>query len=124
MEINVYHQQGTQPITVFQIEGRINLGNSDRLQANAQDAYQNGTRYLVLDLSNVESITSAGLRSILVIHKTLAGGESRSSTGDSGKSRHLKLVNPTAEVKKVLTTAGFTEILEIYDSTSEAVASF
>lgn len=124
MEIKVVRQEAAQPVTVMQIDGRINLGNADRLQASALEAYQNGTRNLVLDLSAVESITSAGLRSILAIHKMLANAESTAAEGYSGKSRHLKLVNPTPQVRKVLTTAGFTEILEIYDQTSEAVDSF
>ena len=124
MEIKVIRQEAAQPVTVMQIDGRINLGNADRLQASALEAYQNGTRNLVLDLSAVESITSAGLRSILAIHKMLASEDAPSPAGASAKSRHLKLVNPTPQVRKVLTTAGFTEILEIYDQTSDAVASF
>jgi anti-anti-sigma factor len=124
MEIIVSHQQEPQPVTIFAIDGRINLGNTDRLEASAKEAFQKGTRNLVLDLSKVESITSAGLRTILVIHKMLASAKSTSAEGYSGKSKHLKLAGPTPQVHRVLTTAGFTEILEIYDQMSAAVASF
>ena len=57
MEINVSSEQGREPVTVFHIDGRINLGNADQLQAKAQEAYQNGMRNLILDLSQVESIS-------------------------------------------------------------------
>jgi len=124
MEINVSHEQGREPVTVFHIDGRINLGNADQLQAKAQEAYQNGMRNLILDLSQVESITSVGLRAILAIHKMLNPIDPQSADSRTGKSTHLKLLGPTPQVHKVLTTAGFTDFLEVYEDQQDAVASF
>ena len=55
------------PVTIFNIEGRIHLGNAAQLREKAQEAYDSGARNLILDLSGVQSLTSEGLRSIHVI---------------------------------------------------------
>lgn len=124
MDITVSQEQGREPVTVFHIDGRINLGNADQLQEKAQEAYQKGMRNLILDLSQVESVTSVGLRAILAIHKMLSPRDPQSSDSRTGKSAHLKLLKPTPQVHKVLATAGFADFLEIYEDQQDAVASF
>ena len=123
MNILVSHEQGRIPVTVFQIEGRINLGNADELTRKVESEYRSGMRDLILDLSGVESLTSAGLRAILTIMKLL-GTESNDLSGQSSKSSHLKLLNPTEYVSITIKTAGFDRYLEIYENLSEALASF
>lgn len=123
MNITVSQEQGQVPVTVFHVEGRINLGNADDLTRKAQKAFEGGMRDLILDLSEVESLTSAGLRSILTILKML-GTESGQAGGATGKSRHLKLLGPSTYLMITLTTAGFDRYLEIYDNLPDALASF
>ena len=123
MNITISQEHVRVPVTVFKVEGRINLGNADELTRKAQKAYQDGMRDMVLDLSGVESLTSAGLRSILTIMKML-GIDSTEKSGLSGKSLHFKLLNPTEYVLITMRTAGFDRYLEIYQSLPEALASF
>ena len=123
MNITISQEQVRVPVTVFRVEGRINLGNADELIRNAQKAFQDGMRDMVLDLSGVESLTSAGLRAILTILKMLST-DSTDTSGLSGKSQHLKLLNPTEYVLITMRTAGFDRYLEIYQSLSDALASF
>jgi len=123
MNITISQEQARVPVTVFRVEGRINLGNADELTRKAQKAYQDGMRDLILDLSGVESLTSAGLRAILTILKML-GTDSSNHVSPSGKSPHIKLLNPTEYVLITMRTAGFDRYLEIYESLPEALASF
>jgi len=123
MNITISQEQARVPVTVFRVEGRINLGNADDLTRKAQNAYEVGMRDLILDLSGVESLTSAGLRAILTIMRML-GTDSKDSPGVKGKSLHLKLLNPTEYVLITMRTAGFDRYLEIYESLPEALASF
>ena len=123
MNITISQEHVRVPVTVFKVEGRINLGNADELTRKAQNAYQDGMRDLILDLSGVESLTSAGLRAILTIMKMLSM-DSSDTPGLKGKSRHLKLINPTEYVLITMRTAGFDRYLEIYESLPEALASF
>lgn len=128
MNIKITQEQARLPVTVFHLEDRVNLGNAEELMKTAQQAYDNGTRDLVIDLSEVPSITSAGLRALLFILKLLqTEAVSSSQTQEAGspqKSAHLKLANPSDQIRMVLKTAGFERYLAIYDSTEEALASY
>ena len=126
MEITVSQDQARVPVTVFQVDGRINMGNAENLIKQAEQAYTDGTRNLIVDLSGVESMTSAGLRAILTILKlfTFGSSEGKSGAGISGKSEHFKLVGPSPYVQMVLNTAGFDRYIEIFPDLPPALASF
>ena len=62
MNIRVSQEQGRVPITVYRLEGRVNLGNADELERMAQQAHADGMRDLIIDLETVTSLTSAGMR--------------------------------------------------------------
>ena len=132
MDIIVSQMQGRVPVTVLRINERVNLGNATALEETARIAFQNGMRNLVIDLTDVPSITSAGLRAIQVVNKLLGADPAEVSDttarpppgGGSLKSRHLKLVNTSPYVLRVLQTAGFDTFLDIHDSVQDAVASF
>ncbi len=114
--VTVTQTCGRVPVTVFQLGDRLNMGNSEEFEQAAKGAYAAGGRNMILDLSKVPSLTSAGIRTILVIHKMLAEAKDTAS--------HLKLVNPMPAVRKVLDIAGLLNFIEIYSSVDEAVASF
>ena len=126
MEITVSQEQSRVPVTVFRIEGRINLGNADELTKMAEEAYKYGMRNLLIDLTQVNSLTSVGLRSILSILKLFGtgSGDPGSEAKPNGKSPHLKILNPSAYILMVLKTAGFDRYIETYDNLQEALASF
>jgi anti-anti-sigma regulatory factor len=91
---------------VFELQDRVNLGNTAKLEQAGRDAYTNGTRDLVLDISKADSFTSAGIRPLMVIYKLLAGDEGKGS-------KHVKLVSPTSYVREVLEIAGITDSTDI-----------
>lgn len=115
--VKVSQAEGRIPVTVFELQDRVNLGNTAELEQAAKDAYANGTRDLVLDISKVDSFTSAGIRALMVLYKLFAGDEGK-------ESKHVKLVSPTPYVREVLEIAGITESIEIYNTLDEAIASF
>lgn len=107
--------QGRVPVTVFQLQDRVNLGNYAELEQTAKDAYDNGTRDLVIDLSKTPSLTSIGVRALVVIHRMLSMNT---------ETKHLKLAGPMPYIREMLQISGVTEYIEIYDTVDEAVASF
>jgi anti-anti-sigma factor len=115
--VTVSQAQGRVPVTVLELQGRVNLGNTLELENAARQAFNNGARDMLIDMSKAPSLTSAGIRSILVIHKMLS---------DKGqeKSRHLKLLSPTPDVRKVLEIAGLLDYIEVFTSLEEALSSF
>ena len=115
--VKVSQAEGSLPVTVFELQDRVNLGNTAELEQAGKDAYASGTRDLVVDISKVDSFTSAGIRALLVLYKLLAGD-------DGQKSKHVKLVSPTSYVREVLEVSGVADSIEIYDTLDEAISSF
>jgi anti-anti-sigma factor len=112
--VEISQTQGRVPVTVFQLQDRVNLGNFAELEATAKQAYNNGTRDLVIDLSRTEALTSIGVRALVVIHKMLSE--------DRGK--HLKLAGPAPEIRDMLEISGVTQYIQIYDTVNDAVEAF
>ena len=119
---------GRVPVVVFRLTGEINANTCEQVQAEAERSVAAGTHDLVLDLSRVTYISSAGLRAIHIIFKMLSAtglaAESGAVPGSLFKSPHLKLLNPTPAVRKTLNMTGFDLFLEIHSDLNEAVASF
>ena len=112
--VKISQAQGRIPVTIFHLQDRINLGNFAELEETARGAHNNGMRDLVLDLGDTVSLTSIGIRAIVIIHKML------STDGD----QHLKLANLTPYIREMLDIAGVTQSIQIYPSVEDAVASF
>ena len=112
--VQISQAQGRVPVTVFQLQDRVNLGNYTELENIAKEAYINGMRDLVIDLSQTPGLTSIGIRALVVIHKMLSE--------DRGK--HLKLAGPSPEISEMLEIAGVTQYIQIHGTVEEAVASF
>lgn len=129
MEIATWQESAAVPVTVMQVTG--DLTANEPLESHARSAFADGTRDIVLDLSKVQYISSAGLRVIHAIYMLLrsadAADEESATRGiarGTYKSPHLKLVKPSKNGMKALSTAGYDLFLEIHDNLSHAVASF
>ena len=112
--VQVSQAQGRIPVTVFQLQDRLNLGNYEQLEKVAQHEVDQGMRDLVIDLSQTPSLTSIGIRTLIVIYKMLSA--------DRGK--HLKLAGPNPAIREMLEIAGIMQSVDVYDTVDEAVASF
>lgn len=112
--VQISQAQGRVPVTVFRLQDRINLGNFAELEDAAKESFDNGTRDLVLDLSQTVSLTSIGIRAIVIIHKMLS----------SDGVNHVKIANPMPYIREMLEISGVTQYIEIYSTVDEAVASF
>lgn len=129
MEVTTWHEISDKPVTVLQVKG--DLTANDPLESHARAAFADGARDMVLDLSHVPYISSAGLRAIHAIYMLLRSADAndeqnaaRSIARGTYKSPHLKLVKPSKNGLKALTTAGYDIFLEMHNSVPDAVASF
>ena len=112
--IQISQAIGNVPVTIFQLQDRVNLGNYKELEAAAKEAYDKGTRDLVIDLSKSDSLTSIGIRALVVIHKMLS----------SESEKHFKMAGVSEPIRDMLEVAGITQFIDMYDTVDEAVASF
>lgn len=112
--VTISQAQGRVPVTIFHLKDRVNLGNFAELEETARAAYDQGVRNLIIDLSGVVSLTSIGIRAIVVIHKMF------SEEGDG----QLKIVCPIDYLREVLEIAGVNQYIEIHEALEEAIKSF
>ena len=132
MEITVTQEQGRVPVTVLQVAGRTDSVSANEFEKKVMEVIDAGARYLVLDLSKMPYISSAGLRVLQEIFnklRSLSGDESdkemyRRINEGTFKSPHLKLINPSKEVQEVLKMSGFDMLVSIEKDLNTAVASF
>ena len=117
------------PVTVFELAGELDAHSVEQFQKTTLQAIDTGTRYVILDLSQLSYISSAGLRGLFTLAKVLTaqgGMPAGSGIANKGsfKSPYLKLFNPSPNVKQVLDLMGFNMSMEIYSDLDQALASF
>ncbi|HEX5690420.1 MAG TPA: STAS domain-containing protein, partial [Roseiflexaceae bacterium] len=119
MYIYTTQQQGRVPITIFRVEGFVNINNADSLREAASQAHANGSRYVLIDLTDVPAMTSDGLRALHYIYLLFDNDDQSSapSSPNAGMqlSAHLKLLNPSSHVRQLLETAGFSDVIELHN---------
>lgn len=120
LNIMVGKEQGNVPVTVLRVEGDIDAATHNILEEKGSEVIAAGASNILLDLSGVHYMGSAGFRAIHAITNMLDNSE---SVGIA-KSKHLKLYNPSDEVSRVIKTLGFDSFLEIHRDRDEAVNSF
>ncbi len=128
LEIKVSAIEGTLPVTVLHLSGHLH-GDTERLLTDhARESLESGARYLLLDLSNVDVLTSAGLRAIHNIFNLFTPQQDKSVIREHGeepyKSPYIKLVCPNPNIYYVLNIAGFLQNILIFNDLDEAVNSF
>ncbi|XWX05118.1 STAS domain-containing protein [Aggregatilineales bacterium SYSU G02658] len=110
MAINVTaHQQ----VTVVEVSGRVDGMNAGELGGAIGSAIDNGGIYLVLDLSQVDYMSSAGLRELVNSFK-----KAKRAAGD------IRLAQPSERVREVLEMSGLDTVFRIFNTQAEAVASY
>lgn len=135
LEISVTQEQGSVPVTVIRLAGKLDGSNYNELLGAAVEAHQGGAQNILLDLAGLDYMSSAGLVCIHTIARVLRGENTESPDGwssmraidqtrDSGKQRHIKLLNPQGKIAKTLELAGFDQMFEIHSDLKQAVASF
>jgi len=123
MHITVSQQHGRVPVTILQVHGQVNLGSAHAIEQAGRSAVDHGSRYVLLDLSEVSSLTSAGLRVVHTLYRLL-GSPASDPSGTVSKSPYLKVLNPSPDIRRVLALAGFDSFIDIYDNLPQAIASF
>lgn len=110
IDINVSDQD---QVTLVEVSGRVDSMNANQFGSALTEQIDGGKIHLVLDLSSVEYMSSAGLREIVTSLK-----KAKKASGD------LRLAQPSDRVREVLEMAGLDSIFRIYPSQAEAVGSF
>ena len=106
MEVTVKKQD---ELVIIELEGRLDSNTAGSLEKELIPLISTDTRKLLIDFSDLNYISSAGLRTLLLGAKKMqaAGGK-------------LALCNMQEFIKEVFELAGFTAIFKIFASPEEA----
>ena len=100
-------------VTVFLPDGRIDTLAADEMDQALQAAVVGGSHKIVLDMSEVEYISSAGLRTLAAVLV-----KSRAEGGD------MKLAALNPRVTRVFRIIGFDVLMSVHDTPEAAIADF
>ncbi len=106
------------PVTVFHLRGWLDAQGEEQLLEAARAAYDEGARYLLIDMSDLDTLTSAGIRAIQKVYQIYTPKE------DRFKVAHLKLCNAPPQIYNVLGITGFLHNIPMYESRDGALETF
>lgn len=128
MEITIDLEQGSEPIAVMRLQGKIDASNFVQMVDKAQEIYQNPSRNLILDLSDVPSISSTGLAAIHNIALRYGGVadplKHPDLTHNSNARKRVKILRPQPAVEKALEAAGLKLYFKVFRDLESAIKSF
>ena len=105
-------------VTVFRLRGWLDAQSEEQLLEDVRIAYDGGARYLLLDMRDLDTLTSAGMRAIQKVYQIFTPKE------DQFKIAHLKLCNAPPQIYNVLGITGFLHNIPMYASLDDALESF
>ena len=100
-------------VTVVSFEGYLDTNTAPDAQTRLDGLIDGGETNILIDFSDLEYISSAGLRVLLITGKRL---------GSSGGN--LRLCNLNETVREVFEMSGFSTIFSVFDHRAEALVSF
>jgi len=113
LRIAVSEEKGNVPVTILHLTGDLDGKSYQELETKANEVIGAGASNLLIDLSGVGFMGSAGLRAL--------HGISNKIKAASGK---MKLLKPSEAVSRVFHTLGFDKHFDIHAELEEAIKSF
>jgi len=100
-------------VVLLELKGRLDASTSPKFQKKILSVIEGGEKNLVIDFSDLDYISSAGLRVLLLGAKKLQSVDGK-----------IVLACLADHVKEVFDIAGFSVIFPFYDATEDAIKSF
>ena len=118
LRISSEQMQADVPVTVLHLRGWLDAQSEGQLLEAARNSYDGGARYLLIDMSELDTLTSAGMRALQKCFQIFTPKE------DQFKVAHLKLCNAPPQIYNVLGITGFLQNIPMYESLEAALQSF
>ena len=118
LKISSEEMQADVPVTVFHLRGWLDAQSEGQLLEAARTTYDGGARYLLIDMSELDTLTSAGMRALQKVYQIFTPKD------DQFKVAHLKLSSAPFQIYNVLGITGFLQNIPMYESTEAALETF
>ncbi|KPQ06107.1 MAG: anti-sigma B factor antagonist [Rhodobacteraceae bacterium HLUCCA12] len=109
-QLSVTHEREG-PIAVVHVRGRIDSATSPEFEGQLGTVFANPPDALIIDLAELDYMSSAGLRVLLIIAKRA-----------KAEGYPLVLCNLAPGIREVFDISGFTAIFDIASTRAEALA--
>ena len=111
-------REGRESVTVFSLKGWLDGQTEGKLMSAAQEAHSQGALNILIDLEDVNTLTSAGIRALQKIYKLF------NSETHTIHSTHMRLCNAQPQVYHALSLTGFLQSAPNYESRHAALNAF
>lgn len=118
LKITTEQFKGNLPVTILHLRGWLDAQGEEQFLQAGRAAYDSGARHLLIDLKDVETLTSAGMRSIQKVYKIFTPEE------EHFKVSRVKICNAPPQIYHVLGITGFLQNIPNYETTQAALDSF
>jgi len=109
MKVQVENRGG---VLLAEVEGRVDSSNSQDFERQLQGAIDGDVKAVVVDFAGLAYISSAGLRVVLLVAKTLGQ-----------RNVGISLCSLSDPVQSVFEISGFNRIIRIHDTQAAALAA-
>ena len=138
MDISVEQVQANSPITIMKLDGELDASCYKDVIAKTQELYEDGTRNLILDMSDLSFMASSGLISLYNMAFIMRGEHMPDAnagwsvlheirdeiSNTTAAEANFKLLSPQPRILKTLQMTGFDKLISQFDSREEALNSF
>ena len=134
MTIDVEHLGGTPAVSVVALDGELDASNYEQVIGIVKDAYDRGTRGLVLDMSRLSFMASSGLFALHSAARIMRGEAPPDPEGGWGALHQMahdhdaaaatvRLAAPQEAIHRVLDRTGMLQLFAVDESRDAAVAA-
>ena len=118
------------------LSGKLDASNFESVIDKAKEIYAAGVQFLLLDMSELEFMSSSGLVAIHSIALLMRGDQPHNLEDgwsvfraigwdlEAGVQTHVKLLNPQPKVALTLEKTGMDNFFEIHSTRQAAIDSF
>lgn len=106
-------------VDLVSVAGRVDAATAPQLKQQIDALFDEGRYRIVLDLAQLEYISSPGLRVLIEARKRAREWKITDLEGGD-----IRIANLPPRIKEVFDLTGFTSLFELYNDTVEAVGSF
>ncbi len=134
MDIQITHENGRVPVTIMHLTGNLDSTTFMDFQEQADALIKEGKQFILVDLSGVPYVSTAGFRvlhhmfnQLRALHPSANLTDEEVRKGISAgtyTSPNLKLLNLSKDTQKAFEMTGFDMYIETYTDLKKAITSF
>jgi hypothetical protein len=132
MEIMTSTVMARVPVTILRLQGNLDSHSAGYFDAQLRHLIDSGVKDILLDFSRVPYMSSVGIRSLSAaynwLHPVQTGAEQKALSqalhDGSYHAPHLKLLNPSPGVLKILGLVALDRYLPVFTDEQTALADY